>query len=650
MARKLTAIFVLAAAAIASSAMAQVLTYTESTNSDTELAIGYPVPVPVESLTAVQGFRSYASLHAQHQDLLLNNPELTGQVVGTTHLGRDIWAYQLGDADNLNVNGLTEGAALINGGIHAREWAAPEVVTELIEQLVERKDDGHLVQYILENLNTVIVPVNNVDGFIQTQNFPAQVTPTPEGEPTSTEPPQFDQPRDGRMRRKNMLGVDEDLATDADRLLGVDLNRNNAQFFDDGRNSPDPESIVYRGTAPASEPEIQALHAAADLAPLDRVRWYVDAHSFSRVMFVPQPPNPRHNRNSISLVNKVAATTGLTPGIPAYFPVIGQEGTGISGTAEFFSYVHDIPAWTLEIEPPNGFPGVPNAGAFYGGFGVSHDGFILPDSEVERVRDELTTAHILGLYHQAGPPAVVAVRINNAAGAVVYEAEWQNNGDGTRSLNVTTNTPLLADNNQYRVWLAFDKPMRNLQPGNPVVVEYPGQSSIGANPVGTITGTGVSVPLLFQNTAWPLQPGGGPAGFLRYQTDAIVGTFRLSPNLPITNNMQIRLDVLISDMAGLVNDGNPATVVDWSAGGWTGYENSNGVSGDVGGTDSAYVMTVNPLPTPPPPVVPSSGGGGSALFLLLGLLVIAAGSGAALRAGRRGSGSSRRRNRRLLRT
>ena len=48
-----------------------VLTYTENDNSGNNVALGYPVPVPVDSLTAVDGFRSYDSLHAQHQFLSL---------------------------------------------------------------------------------------------------------------------------------------------------------------------------------------------------------------------------------------------------------------------------------------------------------------------------------------------------------------------------------------------------------------------------------------------------------------------------------------------------------------------------------------------------------------------------------------------------
>jgi len=621
-ARRLRLLLAAGGLALTGAVAAQVLEYTEATNSDTEIALGYPVPVPVDSLTAVAGFRLYASLHAQHQDLALSNAEVSAEVVGTTRLGREIWAYRVGDPDTTNVNGTTEAAVLINGGIHAREWASPEVVTELFEQLVEQKADGGIVQYIVENVNTVLLPVNNVDGFIQTQSYPTQVTPTPAAPAANPPPGAFDSPRDGRMRRKNMRDVDEDLATEADRLLGVDLNRNNAQFFDNGGNSNDPESLVYRGIFPASEPEILALQAAAALAPVDRLRLFVDSHSFSRVMFVPTPPNPRQNANTRSLVNKVAAATGTDPRHPAYVPIFNQPNTGVSGTAAFYAYTYDIPSWTLEIEPPQGFAGIPNAGAYYGGFGVPQDGFILPDSEIGRVRDELAVASILALYNQAGPPAVRAVELADASGNTVYSAEWQNNGDGTRTLVVTTDTALVADGSQYSIWVAFDKPMRFIDTTN-TVRDYPGQTALGTQPIVTLSGGQLSASFTFPS--WALSPGGAPSGYANYRGDAISGTFRIAQNSVIANATPANLAILVADMGGLLNDGDPSTVVDFAEGSWTGYEDASGVPGDAGGADGSYRLTINPGPASQSPPPPQSGGGGAvgpADLLVLGALFL----------------------------
>jgi len=118
--------------------------------------------------------------------------EVAGQVVGQTVSGRDISAYVLGDADDTTAEGFAEAAVLVNGAIHAREWQTPEAVTGLFEALVEARSDAGFGQYLIENLTTVLVPVNNVDGFLQTQLYPDGATADRA------------QPREGRMRRKNL--------------------------------------------------------------------------------------------------------------------------------------------------------------------------------------------------------------------------------------------------------------------------------------------------------------------------------------------------------------------------------------------------------------------------------------------------------------
>ncbi len=90
---------------------------------------------------------------------------------------------------------------LSNGGIHAREWQSPEVATGIIELLALAEDDHHLISYLRDNANIVVIPVLNVDGFLQTQRFPSRNwMGTDPSDPECS-------PRDGRMRRKNMLGA-----------------------------------------------------------------------------------------------------------------------------------------------------------------------------------------------------------------------------------------------------------------------------------------------------------------------------------------------------------------------------------------------------------------------------------------------------------
>lgn len=84
--------------------------------------------------------------------------------------------------------------------------AKPEVVTELMEQLAEGKNDQGVIQYLLDNTNVVILPVMNIDGFLQTQRFPNQVNQSPGTNSSSTPAQKFAEPRDGRMRRKKYAG------------------------------------------------------------------------------------------------------------------------------------------------------------------------------------------------------------------------------------------------------------------------------------------------------------------------------------------------------------------------------------------------------------------------------------------------------------
>jgi len=429
-------------------------TYTENDNLGTSIALGYPPPVPVASMTPVAGFREYDSLFAQHQSLLTLHDEVTGQVVGLTVAGREIWAYAIGDANATTAEGFPEGAVLINGGIHAREWQTPEAVTGLIETLVAEKADAGFGQYLVENLKTVVVPVNNVDGFIQTQSHPASTTADRE------------QPREGRMRRKNLRNpqngsaIDSGIGTITDNFWGIDLNRNSSQGYGlQGGSSPLQTSLIYRGAAANSEPEVLALQQAATLGPGSRLRLFSDTHSFGEVYLAPTPPNTRLNAITQTLANRMIAASGRNYGFGPNPP-----GTpGIGTTADHFGFGLEIPSWTMELEPING-------GQDYGGLAShGHSGFILPAAEATRMRADVARQYLLGFYRQSGPPAAIAAEIRETTGdTVVYRAHWDMDSAATRALTVDTNEALVPGGS-YRLWVAFNKPMRIEDAGGDVV-------------------------------------------------------------------------------------------------------------------------------------------------------------------------------------
>jgi hypothetical protein len=558
-------------------------------SDDTKIALGYPVPIPVDTPLPFDGFRSYAGLHMRHQEFMHQTEWAHGYVLKQTHAGRDVWAYRLGDEDLLTIEGMPEQAMLTNGGIHAREWQTPEVVTGIMELLVGQQDDQFLYSYLRDNVNAIVIPVLNVDGFLQTQRFPSQ-----NWMGTDPNDPEFS-PRDGRMRRKNMLMADEDLFTQEDHLNGVDLNRNNNPYWSTrsgSRSSPNLNSIVHHGAGPASEPETQALDAAAHLGPIEQLSMYTDVHSFSQVHFWGRNDNDR----LAILTQKLLSTfTGHHAGFPAAkFYGFGSHlsvprNQGIGTTDEYFTHTYQVPSWTLEVEPNNG-------GADYGGLHRNgHDGFILPESEIKRVRTEMAQTFAIAYYRQSGPPAMKALRlIDEATGAVVFKADWVRSGSTGRSLHTYQAQPLQLER-EYRIWSAWNKPMRWRENGE--VVALAGQPGHTLELDAGLRVGDVSLTAILNDAGWLDQAGEAPGGYLNYRDDAMFADFRMPSN---ANNQSLiggeataSLEMEVSDMTGQLTDADPSTVARWEDGGWTGYEDSDGNDlTDTGGTDSSISLAI----------------------------------------------------------
>lgn len=616
----------LASAALlaAGSAAAQLLTFTETTSGPGLVPLGYPVPVPVESQTPVAGFRSYATLLARLDSLALDSAHIRGSDVGQTLAARPIRAYVLSDDDALTAEGFAEPAALVSGTVHAREWASPEVVSELVEHYARNEGDTGLVRYLRENLNLVTLPVLNVDGFLQTQRYPTQALQTefpgdPQPAQQTAEPPEYrNYPRDGRFRRKTMRGVDEILcaANDpacpvADGMRGVDVNRNHTPFFgSNNQNSALEGSLLHRGSGAGSEPESQALYAAGALGPESRLRLFIDVHSFSRVYFGAETGNARRDAQARTLAGVMARATGRSyPYLPS------AAGSGIGSSDEHYGNRLQIPAYTLEIEPDGG------GASAYGGFGYHHDGFVLPDNQIGRVREELLRATLAGVYRMAGPPVLLGATLTRSSdGAAVFAAQRPRSGSG-RGLSVSRGLALQAGTD-YRLRLDFSKPMRtrNLEAA---VVQFPGQS-VSLAPAIAIEGLDVGGTAFRHDLATPVDGWQGTG--LRYVDDRYELTFRLPATVPLAGARRINLRVETTDFTGLALDADPATVADWSAG-WSGYEDAAGrTTTDTGGPDRTLRLVDDGSPLFPGNGAAGGGGGGALSWLALalpGLLALA---------------------------
>jgi hypothetical protein len=578
---------------------------TNPSGNPNQIGLGYPVPIPVDTPLPFDGFRSYAGLHARHQDLAATTPWVHEEEIGTTRNGRTIRAYRLGDNDRETVYGLPEPATLTNGGIHAREWQTPEVVTGILELIATQADDEHFYAYLRDNVNMVVIPSLNIDGFLQTQRYPAQNFLGVDDRYPNTSP------RDGRMRRKNMLGADELLISTADLLNGVDLNRNSSPFWNTnpGRSSGNPRSLVYHGIAPASEPETLALDAAAALGPASQLRLYTDVHSFSQVHFWGRSDNLRLAAQTEAVLRTFSTHHASFPAGKWYaFSDVWSTpvNQGIGTTDEYFTHAYQVPSWTLEVEPSGGqsyHASLPGCGADYGGEANNcHDGFILPESEIRRVREELAQSFAAVYYRQAGPPALVALRlVDESTGAVIHEARWDVADTSTRTL-FENRLRALRPGRRYQLWLAFDKPMRWREQGS--VVAFPGRPNNALDISVELFAGSQELAISVDSAGWNRDGWGAPSGYINYRDDSYTVTFEViesAENIAALEGiMAATVSVSTADMSDLRLDANPATVASWANGAWTGYESTSGVQADFGGADTSLAIPVSVENVPAP--------------------------------------------------
>ncbi|MBB5206759.1 M14 family zinc carboxypeptidase [Chiayiivirga flava] len=569
-----TRIAALGAALLAGPVAAQqIYTFTEAVGGPNTYVYGLPVPVPIDSLAPVDGFRSYAALEARLQALAFDSDDLSAHDIGRSSANRVQWAYVASDADGVDVEGRPEAAFFINATTHAREWAAPEVAAGTLERLVDGAGDRGIVRYVLDNTRVIVIPVHNVDGFLQSQRYPTQAI--------VGQDPDFpnDWPRDGRMRRKNMPGVDEVLTTFADHLGGTDLNRNHpplwATSVGPGGSSADPRSLTYHGTAPHGEAENQSLVRAAELGPASRMRLGIDVHTFSKVFYSSNTGRTRLNSIQTALIDRLRSHHIQVSGGASYRNVPDPANQGIGAAAEYFAYQWLVPAWTLELEPSN-------SAAEYGGTNVTHSGFILPASEARRVREAWAETHLVAFYRMAGPAHLSRARFFEAgSGRLAQQLRWVwNPTTGQRALQRSGDAALVRGA-RYRVELAFSKPMRMRDTDGAVL---PMAGATGAAPaveVSLLDAAGTALGSVDTAAGTWLDD---PARVLRYRDD----TFAFEFDAPQTSG-EVRFGVATRDYAAMALDADPATPADWADGAWTAYESAVGVAGDFGGTDRSTV-------------------------------------------------------------
>jgi len=189
-------------------------------------------------------FRTNDEITAFMNALVAQYPQLASMVnFGPSIEGRPIMGI------HITGSGADKPGVLIHGCEHAREWLTPQTVAYIAQHLLTQYDTDPYAHLLVDNIDWYLIPVMNPDGYVYTWTT-------------------------DRFWRKNRRG-----------MYGVDLNRNWGFHWGGAGSSGDLGSEIYRGSAPFSEPETQALRDFFLAHP--NIRGHADLHTYSTLLMWP---------------------------------------------------------------------------------------------------------------------------------------------------------------------------------------------------------------------------------------------------------------------------------------------------------------------------------------------------------------------------
>lgn len=236
------------------------------------------------------------SLHARHPELVSARMP-TGSLL--THEGRT--QYMVKISDNVSVD-EAEPNVLYTALQHAREPNGMMSVVFYMQWLMENYGTDPRATYVVDRCQLYFVPVANPDGYAYNQAT---------------------NPGGGGMWRKNR-------SSNAGGSRGVDLNRNwpFEWGYDNLGSSGSGFSDVFRGSGPASEPEIANLVA---LSTERNFRMALNYHSFGNYLIQPWGyANVLNADQSLftKAQNRMTADNGYLAGTS--FATVGYAANGVS--------------------------------------------------------------------------------------------------------------------------------------------------------------------------------------------------------------------------------------------------------------------------------------------------------------------------------
>ena len=217
--------------------------------------------------------------------------------------------------------------------IHAREYATAELAARFAEHLVINYGQDADITWLLDYYEVHITPISNPDGRKIAEA--------------------------GIYWRKNVNNTD---GCAHPNLWGTDLNRNSSFKWGFVGASQEACEETFRGAAPASETETQAIQdyvssifsdrrgpADSDPAPVDTSGIFITLHSYGDLIFFPWAWTDSAAPNALAL-----QTLGRKFGYHSGYQVCQSGGVGClyqsSGNSDDWAYGElGVPAYTFEI-------------------------------------------------------------------------------------------------------------------------------------------------------------------------------------------------------------------------------------------------------------------------------------------------------------
>ncbi|GAB1598223.1 carboxypeptidase B-like [Argonauta hians] len=172
--------------------------------------------------------------------------------IGRTSEGRDIKMLRLSSRKKRN----QKMGILIDAGMHGREWVSISVILNCLYQLAINPKNNKDNRNMVNNFDWFFIPILNPDGYEYTRS-------------------------NDRLWRKT-----RSRSANYKNCIGVDINRNFPNHWNEDGSSSDPCSVEYAGPTALSEPEAMALANVMRINQGELLA-YISLHAYGQLWIYP---------------------------------------------------------------------------------------------------------------------------------------------------------------------------------------------------------------------------------------------------------------------------------------------------------------------------------------------------------------------------